>query len=101
MVIASSPKSGMMYIYHRRNRSINIHSPKKVKDIFFGGYFLLNCNDKSRMIKNTPQKNNILNFFWGVYVIAPSQSHIAGIYSIFCVFVILSYLQIVNSLSEK
>ena len=48
---------------------VHVHSPKKVKDInFFGGYFLLNCNDKSRIIKNTPKKNNILNFFWGVYI---------------------------------
>ena len=34
----------------------HIHSPKKVKDIIFFGYFLLNCNDKSRIIKKYPQK---------------------------------------------
>ena len=63
-----------MFTYHvnrtlwYNNYVFNIHSPKKVKDIIFLGYFLLNCNDKSRIIKNTPNKNNILNFFWGVYV---------------------------------
>ena len=46
-----------------------IYTPQKKLRIFFClGYFLLFEICHYNLIKNTPQKNNILNFFWGVYI---------------------------------
>ena len=46
-----------------------IHSPKKVKDIIFFGVFFIIRDLSLQFNKKYPQKNNILNFFWGVYVV--------------------------------
>ena len=47
---------------------IYIYTPqKKLRILFFWGYFLLFEICHYNLIKNTPKKN-ILNFFWGVYI---------------------------------
>ena len=51
----------IMVFYHMY---INIYTPqKKLRILFFWGYFLLNCYDKSRIIKYTPKKKKSLTFF--------------------------------------
>ena len=58
------------------NRFLRIFSNMEasIRFIFPGGagypYLPTRLNDKSRIIKNTPPKKKILNFFWGVYMVA-------------------------------